>query len=185
MNGIHIQATFLLVLILHDALVAVISQGGRSERYSSSYNMCGLGAFVGPYYARRDKGVSSRIWAEELPEGFNPFQRRPSQSNSSPLTSPIINPRKSRMTVITSELMRQSDVETMQDILQENKDFLLEPLENNDAFLDADSIYASSMTRDERYSAYRNSMQDRLSKSKSPQARMVLTAMMEFILSYE
>ena len=73
----------------------------------------------------------------------------------------------------------------MQDILQENKYFLLEPLENDDVVTDADSIYTPNMSRDERYSAYRSSMQDRLARSKNPQARKVLTAMMEFVLSYE
>ena len=75
--------------------------------------------------------------------------------------------------------------ENIQDILQNHKDFLLEPLEDMNAVLDPDSIYRGDMTRSQRYQAYRESMQERLAKARDPKAHKVLQAMMDFVLSFE
>mmetsp|Transcript_8952 Transcript_8952/g.10706 ORF Transcript_8952/g.10706 Transcript_8952/m.10706 type:complete len:90 (+) Transcript_8952:337-606(+) len=89
------------------------------------------------------------------------------------------------MSSITSALIQKRTVEEMKESLLEHEDFLLEPLEDDDAVLDEDSIYTPGMTRDERYETYRKSMEGRLQQARDPTAKKVLIALMEFTLSYE
>ena len=70
-------------------------------------------------------------------------------------------------------------------VLDGYKDFLLEPLEEQDAVLDPDSIYKPNMTRRQRYEAYRQEMDRRLSQARNKQAQAVLTAMKEYVLEFE
>ena len=115
--------------------------------------------------------------------GFNPFQYQGSGTRS---TGTQISLRKTGMQELTAELLRvQHDEGAMKQVLQAHKNFLLEPLEEEDAVLDLDSIYSSEMTREQRYQAYREAMQERLSRARDGKALKVLTTMMDFVLSHE
>mmetsp|Transcript_31129 Transcript_31129/g.75233 ORF Transcript_31129/g.75233 Transcript_31129/m.75233 type:complete len:112 (-) Transcript_31129:182-517(-) len=70
-------------------------------------------------------------------------------------------------------------------VLDDYKDFLLDLLEEQDAVLDPDSIYTPNMTRQERYDAYRQEMDRRLSQARNKQARAVLSAMKDYVLEFE
>jgi hypothetical protein len=75
--------------------------------------------------------------------------------------------------------------EETQRTLQSYQDFLLEPLECDGAVLDSDSIYSSTMNRTQRYAAYRESMEERVTKAKSTSVRQVLISLQNFVLSFE
>jgi hypothetical protein len=77
--------------------------------------------------------------------------------------------------------------EAMLAILEESRDFLLEPLEEGDEAVDDDpgSIYRGIATRSGRYGAYRDRMQERIRGARNPGARRVLRALLDFVLSHE
>jgi len=64
-----------------------------------------------------------------------------------------------------------SDSTAVQEILESNKEFLLEPFNNDEAILDAESVYDLDMTRDERFVRYGEVMEDRISGAKAPAAK--------------
>ena len=90
------------------------------------------------------------------------------------------------MQQVVNELLNVVDQppEFTRAILEQNTEFLLEPLEDNQAVLDPDSIYTSGMTRNERYDTYEKSMQERLDSAKKPSVKKVLTALKDFVLSF-
>ena len=98
----------------------------------------------------------------------------------------VISLRKTTMTELVSELLNtDASPQTMEPILKEYQEFLLEPLEDLEAVLEPDSIYRSDMTREQRYQAYREEMEERVEKSRSKQGKQVLMAMKDFVLSFE
>jgi len=59
---------------------------------------------------------------------------------------------------LTNELLNViGDEKSIRTILEDSRDFLLEPLEEEDALAGSGSIYTPDMTRFERYQAYRAS----------------------------
>ena len=124
--------------------------------------------------------------------GFNPFNynRATAGSGAEPATyaseRQVISLRKTTMTELVNELVNtDGSPEAMAPILKSYQTFLLEPLDDADAVLDPDSIYRGDMTREERYQAYRESMEERVEKARNPQGKRVLTAMKDFVLSFE
>jgi hypothetical protein len=90
------------------------------------------------------------------------------------------------MQEIVSQLLDSSNQpEAMQTILQQNKDFLLEPLEDDQAVLEPDSIYRADMDRNERYQTYETSMKERIETARNSATRTVLTALMDYVLSFK
>ena len=73
----------------------------------------------------------------------------------------------------------------LQETLEKYQAFLLEPLEDDDAVLDADSIFTSNMSRAQRYQTYQKNMEERIQKARTPQAQKVLTAMNDFVIGFE
>ena len=70
-------------------------------------------------------------------------------------------------------------------VLESWKEFLLEPLEDDNAVLEADSIYKSGMTRAERYQTYRATMEERIQSARNSTVRNVLQKLSDFVLSNE
>lgn len=129
-------------------------------------------------------------------EGFNPFTpgaKIRSKSgfgvgSTSAKQTPggLISPRQMKMKELTANLFISiSDSTAVQQILESNKEFLLEPFNNDEAILDAESVYDLDMTRDERFVRYGEVMEDRISGAKAPAAKKVLTIMRDFVLSAE
>lgn len=123
---------------------------------------------------------------------FNPFNYNRATAGSGDKSSTyaserqVISLRKTTMTELVSELLNtDATPETMQPILQEYQEFLLEPLEDMEAVLEPDSIYRGDMAREQRYQAYRDEMEERIQKSRSKQGKKVLVAMKDFVLSFE
>lgn len=73
----------------------------------------------------------------------------------------------------------------VQELLEKAKQFLLEPLENDDTVLDQDSIYDPGMTREERYERYRTTMEVRIGKAKRGNLKKLLQNMNDFVLKHE
>lgn len=119
---------------------------------------------------------------------FNPlnYQRNNQSSRSAGSSPPRLNLRSVRMSSLTSDLLNcGGDKAAMRTILEDNRDFLLEPLEVPDSLAASGSIYTLDMPRPERYQAYRKSMDERLKSSKNEQAKAVLTAMKDYVLEFE
>ncbi len=123
-----------------------------------------------------------------LEGGFNPLTYQKGRGdNQKSNSSAKLDIRSMRMSSLTGDLLnRIGDEAATRALLEENRDFLLEPLEVPDSLAaSASSIYTPNMTRSERYQAYRESVEDRLKNSKNGQARAVLTAMKDFVLEFE
>jgi hypothetical protein len=120
---------------------------------------------------------------------FNPFSYQTDTNKKSKLDNYAgtqISLRKTDYQALTNELLNMvQDPEQVQVILQANREFLLEPLEDDDAYLDPDSVYTANMSRAERYQAYRTTMEKRLATAKNPSVRQVLTALFDFVMSHE
>jgi hypothetical protein len=117
---------------------------------------------------------------------FNPFDYSASRSMSSiNYSGTLISLRKTTMTELLNELLNMDTVTSMQPILENYKDFLLEPLEDMDAVLDPDSIYTSTMNREARYLSYQKSMQERIGQANNNKVKVVLTAMKDYVLSFQ
>jgi hypothetical protein len=149
-----------------------------------------------------------------LPANFNPFnyQRSPN-SNQQQAYNPSsrISLRKSRMQEITNELLQAAASPSasssssfsvrspdegdgasriMRSILDENRQFLLEPLESDDAVLDPDSVLYQggapvSLSRSERYRLYRSELQERIDRARNGASRQVLQALHDFVREHE
>merc|ERR1711862_145923 len=121
---------------------------------------------------------------------FNPFEKKSSSSSMQQVEQRIkstifISPRKKQMDSIVMELYRNNhDDALMYDILIQNEEFLLEPFlnENFEPDFEPDSIYEEGMTSDEKITKYSNVMLDRINNAKSGEVKIVLRAMMEFVL---
>jgi hypothetical protein len=119
---------------------------------------------------------------------FNPFSYQTDKNKNSSMDNYAlqISLRKTNMQALINELLDTvRDPEQLQAILQANREFLLEPIEEKDAVLDSDSVYTFNMSRAERYQAYRNVMEERMSTAKNPAVKQVLSALYDFVTSHE
>ena len=132
----------------------------------------------------RDVVVVLREQPEEW-QGFNPFDA----AKTGVARSNVFSMRKIQMEEILTQLLNcpkdDDNDEKIRSILEEHQEFLLEPLDQDDAVLEPDSIYTADMDRSQRYNAYREQMQQRIQKARRPEARRILESMMSFILSFE
>lgn len=128
--------------------------------------------------------------SSQLEQGnFNPFDYKTAGSKSSRSSGsapPRVDIRSIRMGSLTTDLLNSlGDEAVMRTILEDNRDFLLEPLEVEDSLAASGSIYTPDMSRLERYQAYRQSVEERLKSSNNEKAKAVLTAMKDYVLEFE
>lgn len=125
---------------------------------------------------------------------FNPFtyDAKVSLSSSSfannlnSSTRNVVSLRKTRMQSMTNAMLNAvPDEAQLLLLLQEHKDFLLEPLEDADAVQEADSVYLGCTSRTERYRAFEQSLTDRLLTAKDPAVRQVLMTLKHFVMQFE
>jgi len=155
-----------------------------------------LPANFNPFDYRRGRSSESLNPTAESSDGAG-GRRVARDSNAA---NGVISLRRMRMQEITNQLLQAAeealsssptslDVQEptlkMKSILQEHGDFLLEPLENDDAVLEPDSIYSAAMTREQRYQAYRRSMKERIDKARNQAAKLVLRVLRDFVVSHE
>eukprot|EP00536_Pseudo-nitzschia_multiseries_P007058 jgi/Psemu1/286861/fgenesh1_pg.158_\ len=127
--------------------------------------------------------------SQQLEQGtFNPlaYQGKSKTNRPSGNAQAQVSLRSLRMTSLTDDLLNGlGNQAAVRAILEENRDFLLEPLESEDSVAGSGSIYTPGMTRSERYETYRKSVNKRLESSKNAKATAVLTAMRDFVLEFE
>jgi hypothetical protein len=126
--------------------------------------------------------LPTRLLLEQSDEwkGFNPLR-----STGGGMKNQILM-RKTQMLELTQELMRNINDDTkIQEIIEDSKDFLLDPLENEFAVVDPDSIYDPGMTRAERYIRYRETMDERIINAKNGSIKKMLQSMKDYVLNYE
>lgn len=126
----------------------------------------------------------------QLEQGaFNPldYQRNTKTSRSSSSAPPRVDLRSIRMSSLTTDILNSlGDAAAIRTILEDNRAFLLEPLEVEDSMAASGSpIYTPDMSRAERYRAYKRSVDDRLQSSRNEKAKAVLTAMKDYVLEFE
>jgi hypothetical protein len=162
----------------------------------------GLPPNFNPFDYRRGPGYSKQPVASP-----SPFPSPPAAGQG--FGSSRVSLRRMRMQELTSRLLRAAEESAaragssvaaslaakekeegdaaMLAILEESRDFLLEPLEKGDGAVDDDprSIYRGVATRSGRYGAYRDRMQERIRGARNPGARRVLRALLDFVLSHE
>ena len=134
-------------------------------------------------------------------KGFNPFDQSSGKGSDGLITtSATAQYRQNRMEGIMSELLECVNANTgkiggldedemntlLTDILDQHRDFLLEPLDDEEAVLDRDSIYSDpSLDRAGRYGVYRETMAERVKNARYAQTRRILQCMMDYVLSFE
>jgi hypothetical protein len=164
--------------------------GSRPSRQRSFAHQFGVG--------RRSLCPASKLLDDDAASftagSFNPFNYDAAKSRSSSSfannqnsnTKNVVSLRKTRMQQMTNAMLNAAPDNTqLLAILAANKDFLLEPLEDENAVQEADSIYLLCNARAERYRAFEQSMADRLAKAKDPAVRQVLTSIMDFVMHCE
>ena len=116
-------------------------------------------------------------------EGFNPFNRKETitTQRAPQILSSTISLRQLRMKDVVSTLLN-ADESNYEKILLENEELIMEPLLDDDAVMDEDSIYDVGMTREERFERYENAMLDREEKAINRNVKKILGAMREFVL---
>jgi hypothetical protein len=122
--------------------------------------------------------------------GFNPFNYSRQSASRETFSTNRISLRQTRLQELTQKLLAvfestKHDNTAVQALLKDYQDVLLEPLLDDQAVLDPDSVYKPSMTRADRFAVYRTTMQDRIDKAKNGSVRRVLVAMRDFVLSHE
>jgi hypothetical protein len=118
-------------------------------------------------------------------EGFNPFDRKkPKSRQRAPqiFESTTISVRKMRMRDLINELLN-ADETKFQSLLLENEELLMDPLLNDDAVLEKDTIYEKGMTVEERFEKYETVMLAREEKAVNKKAARILAGMREFVMS--
>jgi len=76
-----------------------------------------------------------------------------------------------------------TDETNFESILIENEELIMEPLLDDDAVMDEDSIYDVGMNREERFERYESVMLERERKVVNKNVENILRAMREFVLS--
>mmetsp|Transcript_7693 Transcript_7693/g.11277 ORF Transcript_7693/g.11277 Transcript_7693/m.11277 type:complete len:169 (+) Transcript_7693:58-564(+) len=118
-------------------------------------------------------------------QGFNPFERKETNNPKLQiLESNTISLRQMRMKELMGKLLTKSDdPDAMNDILLENEELIMEPLEDENAVMGEDSIYDVGMTREERFEKYESVMVEREEKALNKSVVSILGAMKEFVTS--
>jgi hypothetical protein len=141
-----------------------------------------------------DSNDAQDVQRSAIPTNFNPFSYQTSGKSSGNMNlqqsyntnySTRISLRKTKMQDLNQQLLNTATEADLQELLESNKEFILEPLDEDDAVLEEDSIYSSTMNRSERYQAYRRAMEERLESCKNSQVKQVLSALKDFVLSHE
>jgi hypothetical protein len=116
-------------------------------------------------------------------DGFNPFERKETSTRiPSILSSNKISVRQMRMKELMSTLLT-SEPEKYDAILLNHEELIMEPLNDDDAVLDEDSIYEPGMTREERFDRYNNAMSTREAAAVNASVKQILSKMRFFVMS--
>eukprot|EP00979_Chaetoceros_neogracilis_P014596 scaffold4777_cov256-Chaetoceros_neogracile.AAC.11 len=117
-------------------------------------------------------------------EGFNPFNRKEtiSAQRAPQILSSTISLRQLRMKDVVSALLN-ADESKYEQILLANEELIMEPLLDDDAVMDEDSIYDVGMTREERFDRYEKRMLGREEEAFNRNVKKILGTMREFVLS--
>ena len=161
-----------------------LSTSSAFQGTSPVWIRCQRRGFPSVVASSNNDDYSTKDW-----QNFNPFD--PSSTRPSSLSSPSssynrISLRKTQMQDLMSSLLDVAgDQDATTGVLESWKEFLLEPLEDDNAVLEADSIYKSGMTRAERYQTYRATMEERIQSARNSTVRNVLQKLSDFVLSNE
>jgi hypothetical protein len=77
------------------------------------------------------------------------------------------------------------DYDKVRHILQINKDFLLEVLEDDLAVQEEDSIYLNCTNRYQRYVAFQSHMNERIRMAQNPSVQQILMCYHDFVMSHQ
>ncbi len=124
-------------------------------------------------------------------EGFNPFEKKVVK-NLNPLISSNnnISIRQLRMKELMNTLLDNVEIESDNDenliaILDNHANLLLEPLIDDDAVIEKDSIYDVGMNKEERFMRYNEVMGERIEKAVNKSVKRVLMVMREYVLNHQ
>lgn len=129
-------------------------------------------------------------------EGFNPFEKKKSMALNPLISSNTsISLRQLRMNELMNTLLQNVSIDDdnngdddensnkslLISILDKNSELLLEPLVDDNAMMDEDSIYEPGMSRDERFIRYDEVMEQRIQKATKLSVRKILSVMREYV----
>ena len=113
-------------------------------------------------------------------EGFNPLAK-----TGGGVKAQLVM-RKVHMQELTQDIMRNiNDDESIHTILENAREFLLEPFESENAVLDPDSIFEPGMSRPEKFVRYRSIMEKRIGDAKNQSLKKLLQRMRDYVVQFE
>lgn len=147
-----------------------------------------LSTHLKPYYTKRLLVKTycnlDKFERDDSFNGLNPFEKRSSFGGGS--TSGTYSLRQVRLKQLMSDLMSVSHSEDeMKGVLQQNEKFLMEQFDDLDSFLEADSIFNSTMNRSQRFDQYKVVMGERIAKAKTDSVKKILQCMTKFVLDHD
>ena len=130
-------------------------------------------------------------------EGFNPFEKKQSKTLNPLITSNNnLSLRQLRMKELMNTLLQNVSIyggddhekeeeeennQKLLSILNENSELILEPLIEDDALMDGDSIYDVGMSKEERFIRYNEVMEQRIEKAVNKSVKKILILMKDFV----
>ena len=113
-------------------------------------------------------------------EGFNPLAK--TGGGKAQLLM-----RKVHMQELTQEIMRNinNDDASIQTILENAREFLLEPFDSERSILDPDSIFEPGMSRPEKFVRYHSVMKERIDAAQNQSLKKLLQYMMDYVVQFE
>jgi len=171
--GSRPAATFLLLLL-------VCLMAGPSRAFLVTFH----------HNNRQDallRGAQSDSDNPPFPAGFNPLKYNASVNNNrAPSSSTVISLRQTQMKQVMADLLlHANDPVQRQSILNENVDFLLEPILDEDCVQEDDSIYLNCRTVTERFAAFDAQLAQRLTTARDPAVQTVLQALRDFVMQQQ
>jgi len=160
---------------LHFAVTGVLLVSHQIDSYSGGFNSnFGFGNRISTrLFEGQDDGFTL--------EGFNPFESNASRGLG---VGPQVSARQMSMKQLINEVLCVIDSkESIQEVLQTNRSFLMEPFDNLEGFLESDSIYNSSMDRQERLEHFSCVMEERIKQAKNNSVKMVLQSIKDFVIT--
>ncbi len=173
-NIILTQTAALVILCIFMIFVHITALTGFFPRTVSTH--------LKPYY--KTYCSLDKFEVDDSFKGLNPFEKRSSFGGGS--TSATYSLRQVTLKQLMSDLMSVSHSEDeMKGILQQNEKFLMEQFDDLDSFLEAESIFNSTMNRFQRFDHYKVVMEERIAKAKTDSVKKILRCMTKFVLDHD
>jgi hypothetical protein len=185
---VSIRSSVLMLIISFSCTIFENVQGFTIVRGTHTKTLAPSSTMV--LWSILDPNNNNDTGEEDSWEGFNPFEKKKTKTPLNPLigSNNNISLRQLRMKELMNKLLQNVSLEDDNDnanilgsILDQNRELLLEPLNEDEAVMDEDSIYEPGMSREERFDRYDQVMEQRIEKSMNKSVTRILSVMRDYV----